>query len=123
MPGPEIVDEICVIDTELRIHSIAARAAWFFGQPASAMTGLSLAPFIAPGDLPKLTSMVLAAHADESRILATTIGIRQSEDGVLPMEFICRATGIARSPGTLLVTIRPVSERGPLDDQLAAVWY
>jgi hypothetical protein len=39
------------------------------------------------------------------------------------MDVTCRAGAIGVSPSMVTVMIRPISERGPIKDQLAAIWY
>jgi PAS domain-containing protein len=121
----ETIDDLCVVSADRRIQHITPATARLFGLTPRDMMGQSLEIFLSPADLPKLDALVAAAYADRPRAFATTIGILLPEAVVAPVDITCRTDedGIALSPGATILTIKPVSERGRLDDQLAALWY
>jgi hypothetical protein len=131
-PGPATVvapveetDDLCVVSADRRIEHITPSTARLFGLTPRDMQGQSLEGFLSPGDLPKLDALVAAAYADRPRAFATTVGVLLPDAVVAPVDITCRAglEGRTLSPGTVILTIRPYSERGRLDDQLAALWY
>lgn len=124
-PAIEATDDICVVSAERRIEHITLVTARLFGLTPEDMRGHSLEVFLSPGDLPKLDALVAAAFSDRARASAATLGILLAEAVVAPVDMTCRpaeADGMT-SPGAAILTIRPASERGRLDDQLAALWY
>ena len=125
VPAVEIIEELCVVNADRRIEHITPSTARLFGLRPQDMLGRSLESFIAPGDLPKVDALVAAAFADRPRAFATTVSILLPEEGVASADITCSAgvEGGIISPGTTVFTIRPSSDRGRLDDQLAALWY
>jgi hypothetical protein len=125
VPEAETILDPCIVSGDRRIEHIAPATARLFGLTPQDMTGRSLESFLVPGDLPKLAALVAAAYADRPRAFAATIDILLPEAAVAPVEITCRA-GVddpAASPGPTIITIKPGSERGRMDDQLAALWY
>ena len=126
VPAVTAIDDLCVLGADRRIRHITLPTARLFGLTPLDMMGRSLEGFLSPADLPKLDALVAAAYADPPRAFATTVGILLPEALVAPVDITCRAgvdEGILGSNGTTVITIRPFSERGRLDDQLAALWY
>ncbi len=125
MPASEPTDDICVVSADRRIQHITPSTARLFGQTPRDMLGQSLEAFISPVDLPKLDALIAAAYADRPRAFSTTIGIFLPEAVIAPVDITCQAgeDGMMASPGATILTIRPFSERGRLNDQLAALWY
>jgi PAS domain-containing protein len=121
----EIIEELCVVSADRRIEHITPSTARLFGLRPQDMRGQSLESFIVPGDLPKIDALVAAAYADRPRAFATTVGILLADSAVASADITCTAglAGGLASPGTTVFTIRPSSDRGRLDDQLAALWY
>jgi hypothetical protein len=121
----ETVDDLCVVSADRRIQHITPSTARLFGLTPREMVGQSLEVFLSPTDLPKLDALVAAAYADRPRAFATTVGILLPEALVAPVDITCSAEvdGVTVGPGTAILTIRPFSDRGRLDDQLAALWY
>ncbi len=125
IPAIETTGDLCVVSAERRIEHITPLTARLFGLTPQDMLGNSLELFLSPGDLPKLDALVASAFSDRARASAVTLGILIDEAVVAPVDMTCRpaeADGTA-SPGAAVLTIRLVSERGRLDDQLAALWY
>jgi PAS domain-containing protein len=124
-PVAETLDAVCVVSANRRIQHIAASTARLFGLTPRDMLGRSLEVFLAPLDLPKLDALVAAAYADSPRAFTATIGILLPEAAILPVDITCRAAmrDAGGSPGATVLTMRPVAERGQLDDRLAALWY
>ena len=125
LPAIEPTDDLCVVSAERRIEHITLLTARLFGLTPQDMLGRSLEIFLSPVDLPKLDALVAAAYADRARASAATLGILLAEAVVAPVDMTCRpaeANGTT-GPGAAILTIRPASERGPLDDQLASLWY
>ena len=88
------------------------------------MLGQSLEVFLAPADLPKLDALMAAAYADSPRAFAATVGIHLPDATISTVDITCQAgppdmAGL----GAVIITVRPFSERGRLEDQLAALWY
>jgi PAS domain-containing protein len=125
VPAVEIIEELCVVSADRRIEHITPSTARLFGLRPQDMRGQSLESFIVPGDLPKIDALVAAAYADRPRAFATTVGILLADSAVASADITCTAglAGGLASPGTTVFTIRPSSDRGRLDDQLAALWY
>jgi hypothetical protein len=125
VPANEASDDLCVVSTDRRIQHITLSAAGLFGLTPRDMLGQSLEAFLSPIDLPKLDALVAAAYADQPQAFATTVGVILPDAAVAPVDITCRAGvgGGAAGAGTAVLTIRPLSERGRLDDQLAALWY
>jgi hypothetical protein len=124
-PMPGGLGDFCFVNDRRRVLRIAPSAARLFGLTPPQMSGMSLERFIAPADLPKLDALIAAAFADSPRPFTTTVGILLPEAAIAPVEITCRA-GVAAAtamPGAMVLTIRPLSEHGRLDDQLAALWY
>ena len=121
----EPVDEDCIVRADRKIAAITLTTARLFGLAPRDMVGRSLELFLSPVDLPKLDALVAAAYADRPRAFATTVGILLPDAVVAAVDFTCRAgeQGAASVSGAIILTIRPFSERGRLDDQLAALWY
>jgi PAS domain-containing protein len=120
-----IVEDVCILDADLRIRYVSAPIAQLFGRTRTEMIGLALPSFIAPYDVSKLAALLLAAHSDRTRAAGSTIGIRLPDETIVAIDLSCRAASEASgdSPGTIVLTMRPLSERGRLDDQLTAIWY
>jgi hypothetical protein len=118
-------EDVCVISADRRIQQIAPFTASLFGLTPRVMVGQSLEVFLSPVDLPKLDALIAAAYADRPRAFATTVGILLPDAVVAPVDITCSASvdGGVTGPGTAILTVRPFSERGRLDDQLAALWY
>ena len=125
VPVAEVIDDFCVVSADRRILRMTPFTARLFGLTPRDMLDRSLEVFLSPADLPKLDALVAAAYADRPRAFATTVNILLSEAAVAPVDITCRAAegGDGENAGTAILTIRPFSERGRLDDQLAALWY
>jgi PAS domain-containing protein len=125
LPAAEPIDDLCLVSADRRIQHIAPGTARLFGLTPGDMMGRSLEAFLSPVDLPKLDALVAAAYADQPRAFATTIGILLPEAIVAAVDITCRAIvdHEMAGPGATIITIKPLSERGRLDDQLAALWY
>jgi PAS domain S-box-containing protein len=121
----EVIDDLCVISADRRIQHITPYTARLFGLTPQDLVGQPLEVFLSPADLPKLDALVAAAYADRPRAFETTVGVLLPDGAVAPMEITCSADvdDAMASPGTTILIIRPVSDRGRLDDQLAALWY
>ncbi len=125
VPAVEIIEELCVVTPDRRIQHITPATARLFGLTPRDMLGQSLEGFILPADLPKIDALVAAAFAERPRAFATTVGVLLPEAAAASVDITCSAAvdpAVAR-PGTTIFTIRPSSDRGRLDDQLAALWY
>jgi hypothetical protein len=122
-PMPGGLGDLCFVGDNRRVLHIAPAAARLFGLTPQQMAGLSLERFIVPADLPKLDALIAAAYADSPRPFTATVGILLPEAAIAPVEITCRAGGADAMQGAMTLTIRPFSERGRLDDQLAALWY
>ena len=122
---PEAIEDLCVVSGDRQIQHITPSTARLFGLTPADMLGQSLEAFLSPAGLPKLDALVAAAYADRPRAVATTVGIILAEGVVVPVDITCSAAvdGVMASPGTAILMIRPFSDRGRLDDQLAALWY
>jgi hypothetical protein len=125
VPAAEIIENHCVVSADRRIQHTTPSCARLFGLTPGDMLGQSLEGFLSPVDLPKLDALLAASNADPPRAFTTTVGILLPEAVVAPVDITCRAAtaGVMLSPGTHILTISPFSERGRLDDQLAALWY
>jgi PAS domain S-box-containing protein len=122
---PEAIDDLCVVSADRQIQHITPSTARLFGLTPADMLGQSLEVFVAPVGLPKLDALVAAAYADRPRAFATTVRIILADGVVVPVDITCSAEvdGVMAGPGTAILMIRPFSDRGRLDDQLAALWY
>ncbi len=122
---PEAVDDVCVIGWDRRIRHIGTSAARLFGLTPKDMLGTAFESFIAPSDLPKLDGLLATAHSERIRAVSGTIGIRHADGSLVQIAVTCTAgtAGPAGRPGTMIFTLRTLSERGQLEDQLAALWY
>jgi PAS domain-containing protein len=120
-----IVEDVCILGADLRIRYVSAQIARLFGRTRTEMIGLALPSFIAPYDVSKLAALLLAAHSDRARAAGSTIGILLPDKTIAAIDLSCRAASEAAgdSPGTVVLTMHPLSERGQLDDQLTAIWY
>jgi hypothetical protein len=121
----EVIEELCVLSADRRIRHITPATSRLFGLTPRDMLGQSLESFIQPADLPKLDALVAAATADRLRAFAATVGIILPESAVAAVDITCTAgvDAAIAGPGTTVFTIRPSSNRGRIDDQLAALWY
>jgi PAS domain-containing protein len=121
----DVIDDLCVVSADRRIQHITPHTARLFGLTPPDMLGQSLEVFLSPADLPKLDALLAAAYADRPRAFATTVGVLLPDGAVAPMDITCSADvdDAMASPGTTILMIRPFSDRGRLDDQLAALWY
>ena len=122
---PEAIEDFCVVSGDRQIQHITPSTARLFGRIPADMLGQSLEVFLSPADLPKLDALVAAAYADRPRAFATTVEIVLAEGAVVPVDITCSAAadGVMAGPGAAILVIRPFSDHGRLDDQLAALWY
>jgi hypothetical protein len=120
-----IVEDVCILGADLRIRYVSAPIAQLSGRSRTEMIGMALPSIVAPYDVSKLAALLLAAHSDRTRAAGSTIGIVQPDGTIMPIDLSCRAASEAAgdSPGTIVLTMHRVSERGRLDDQLTAIWY
>jgi PAS domain-containing protein len=121
----EPIEEACILDGDLVIRSVSTPMARLFGLTPREMIGLSAEIFIAPRDVSAFASLLLAAHGDSGQVLASTMGIRLPDDTILPVDVTCRVAREAANVGlgALALTFHALSERGQLDNKLAAIWY
>jgi len=113
---------LCILDQMFVIQAIGADAADLFGLGPAQLVGHPILPLVVPVDAGRLQEAVLVAHANPGRPIPLDIGIRQPDETVLKVQAECHAQAGSRGPETLL-RLLPLPERGPVNDQLSAIWY
>lgn len=113
---------LCSLDSGFVIRGIGAAAADLFALTPAALIGRPLPPLLMPQDLPRLQQAVLASQADPLHPVSIAVGLRQPDGTALPTQAECHLRLEAEGM-QIVLRLQPLLERGPLGDQLAALWY
>lgn len=121
-PGRPAPNMVCTLDETFVILTIGTGAAELFDLSPAALTGRPILPLMLPRDADRLVEAVRLAHAHPDQPVTVEIGLRQRDEIVLRIEAACQPQAGAPGPRTVL-RLRPLSDRGSVDDQLSAIWY
>lgn len=115
-------DYLCILDTAFLIRAISRNAAAIIGFAPDALLHRPFTNFVMAADIAQLHAASDRLIDDPQAVIGLHLHIRHPDEMVVEADVICRA-GLGADGRIISMTLIPRSERGPLSDQLAAIWY